>query len=79
MLFESVGDMAMRIPKAKAFIFHEIDGDSSREFGQSAREQGINVLNDPFETGVRMIVKYADNALDHMLLYLNNQPIMNDH
>jgi len=74
MLFESAGDIAIREPKARAFIFHEVGGDSSYEFGQCARERGINVINDPFESGVKMVVKYANAALDHLLLYLNNQP-----
>ena len=73
-LFESAGDLAMRTPKARAFIFHETNGDSSRVFGQLARERSINVINDPFETGVEMIVKYAGNALDKSLLYINNRP-----
>ncbi len=73
-LFESAGGMAVRTPKARAFVFHEVGGDCSHEFGQLARDRNINVINDPHESGVEMLVKYAGNALDHMLLYLNNKP-----
>ena len=60
-------------------IGHDVDrardgDDSPRARGQLARERSINVINDPFETGVEMIVKYAGNALDKSLLYINNRP-----
>ena len=78
-MFESVGTEILKKPVKRAFLFHKTatDGDSSDEFARQAMIDQINVINDRYEDGVLMIVKYAGNALHQSLVYVNNRPTEN--
>lgn len=56
--------------KAKALIFHVAGADA---FVSMARNSGVTVVNDPYEKGVQMVVKYAGNALGDVLVYSGNK------
>lgn len=57
--------------RAKALIFYS-DGNASA-FANLAAGNNIEVVNDPYEKGVQMIVKYAGEALEDVLVYIHNQ------
>lgn len=56
--------------QAKALILHQETG--ADEFSNLAENSGITVVNDPHEKGVQLVVKYAGNALDDVLVYKGN-------
>lgn len=58
--------------RARALVFYVSDLDNAVSFSNRARENDIAVINDVHETGVSMIVKYAGNGLENVLVYKNN-------
>ena len=57
--------------QARALIFHVANAD---EFVSLAQRAGVEVVNDPYEKGVQLVVKYAGNALDDVLVVRGNAP-----
>ena len=57
--------------QARALIFHVAN---AGEFVSLAQRAGVEVVNDPYEKGVQLVVKYAGNALDDVLVVRGNAP-----
>ncbi len=58
---------------SRMFIIHR--SGAAEEFASlaSSDHDGTGILNDPYEDGVQMIVKYAGNALEDLVVYKNNR------
>lgn len=61
-------------PASRMFMIHR--SASSAAFAKLIEEahDGTGILNDPFEDGVQMIVKYAGNAIGDLVVSINNPP-----
>jgi len=54
------------------FIIHRSAGSDAFARLIIDAHDNTGILNDPYEDGVQMIVKYAGNALDDLLVARNN-------
>lgn len=62
------------MPVSRMFIIHRSASADTFAGLIEQNHDGTGILNDPYEDGVQMIVKYAGNALDELWVYRNNLP-----
>lgn len=60
-------------PVSRMFIIHRSSGSNAFANLIIEARDGTGILNDPYEEGVQMIVKYAGNALGDLVVTQNNQ------